>query len=218
MRASARLERYLQLCAEHNMQVCVPSTPAQMFHMIRRQMLRAYRKPLIVMTPKSLLRRRIAMSSLDELTQGEFQPVLPDAGSLAKSKIRRLILCSGRVYYDLLEMREEQGIDDTALVRIEQLYPFPHAAFEAVLGTYPKLREVVWCQDEPKNQGAWYYIEHRIRKVLKANQNLRYAGRAASASTAAGYHELHLQQQKQLLDEAFGRSDVDAASAPVSAH
>ena len=216
--SSARLERYLQLCAEHNMQVCVPSTPAQMFHMIRRQMLRAYRKPLIVMTPKSLLRRRIAMSSLDELTQGEFQPVLPDAGSLAKSKIRRLILCSGRVYYDLLEMREEQGIDDTALVRIEQLYPFPHAAFEAVLGTYPKLREVVWCQDEPKNQGAWYYIEHRIRKVLKANQNLRYAGRAASASTAAGYHELHLQQQKQLLDEAFGRSDVDAASAPVSAH
>ena len=208
--SSARLERYLQLCAEHNMQVCVPSTPAQMYHMLRRQMLRAYRKPLIVMTPKSLLRRRSAMSSLDELTQGGFRPVLPDVEALAKNKVRRVILCSGRVYYDLLETRQERGIDDTALVRIEQLYPFPHAPFEAALGAYPRLREVVWCQDEPKNQGAWYYIEHRIRKVLKANQTLRYAGRPASASTAAGYHDLHVQQQKQLLEAAFGLSVTDA--------
>ncbi|GMV69429.1 MAG: hypothetical protein AMXMBFR76_18680 [Pseudomonadota bacterium] len=210
--SSARLERYLQLCAEHNMQVCVPSTPAQMFHMLRRQMLRPYRKPLIVMTPKSLLRRRSAMSSLDELTQGGFAPVLPETESLARNKVRRLILCSGRVYYDLLETRQERGIDDAALVRVEQLYPFPHAAFEAALATYPRLREVVWCQDEPKNQGAWYYIEHRIRKVLKTNQTLCYAGRPASASTAAGYHDLHVQQQKQLLEAAFGLSTPDAAA------
>lgn len=215
--SSARLERYLQLCAEHNMQVCVPSTPAQMFHMVRRQMLRPYRKPLIVMTPKSLLRRRSAMSSLDELTQGGFQPVLPETEALAKNKVRRLILCSGRVYYDLLETRQERGIDDAALVRVEQLYPFPHAAFEAVLAGYPRLREVVWCQDEPKNQGAWYYIEHRIRKVLKTNQTLRYAGRPASASTAAGYHDLHVQQQRQLLEAAFGLSVADA-NVNVAAH
>jgi len=207
--SSARLERYLQLCAEHNMQVCVPSTPAQMFHMLRRQMMRPYRKPLIVMTPKSLLRRRIAMSSLDELTEGSFRPVLPEVDALAKSRVRRLVLCSGRVYYDLLEARREHGGDDTAIVRLEQLYPFPHAEFEAALGAYPKLREVVWCQDEPKNQGAWYYIEHRIRRVLKPSQTLCYAGRAGSASTAAGYHDLHVQQQKQLLDAALGITEAE---------
>jgi 2-oxoglutarate dehydrogenase E1 component len=183
-----------------------------MFHMLRRQMMRPYRKPLIVMTPKSLLRRRIAMSSLDELTEGSFRPVLPEVDALVKNRVRRLVLCSGRVYYDLLEARREHGREDTAIVRIEQLYPFPHAEFEAALGAYPKLREVVWCQDEPKNQGAWYYIEHRIRRVLKPNQTLCYAGRAGSASTAAGYHDLHVQQQKQLLDAALGVTEAEVPS------
>ena len=213
--SSARLERYLQLCAEHNMQVCVPSTPAQMFHMLRRQMMRSYRKPLIVMTPKSLLRRRIAMSSLDELTQDGFRLVLPEVDALVKNRVRRLVLCSGRVYYDLLEARREHGGDDTAIVRIEQLYPFPHVEFEAALGAYPKLREIVWCQDEPKNQGAWYYIEHRIRRLLKPSQTLCYAGRPGSASTAVGYHDLHVQQQKQLLDAALGITEAEPqANAP----
>ncbi|MDY6941964.1 MAG: 2-oxoglutarate dehydrogenase E1 component [Pseudomonadota bacterium] len=211
--SSARLERYLQLCAEHNMQVCVPSTPAQMFHMLRRQMIRPLRKPLIVMTPKSLLRKRLAMSTLDALSEGHFQNVILDEDEPTRSKVRRLIFCSGKVYFDLLEFRRERGLEDVALVRIEQLYPFPHAEFEQAFETYNRAKEIVWCQEEPKNQGAWYYIEHRIRKVMKAAQTLHYVGRLASASTAVGYYDMHVQQQKLLLAEALGLTENDTPDA-----
>lgn len=202
--SSARLERYLQLCAEQNMQVCVPTTPAQMFHMLRRQMVRPYRKPLIVMTPKSLLRKRIAMSSLDELSVGAFRCVIDDDADTARSKIRRVILCTGKVYYDLRAQRESEGHTDTAVLRVEQLYPFPGQQLRVLLETYPRAREVVWCQEEPKNQGAWHFVQVRLQRLLRPSQTLRYAGRAASASTAAGYFELHAQQQRRLVSQAFG--------------
>ena len=202
--SSARLERYLQLCAEQNMQVCVPTTPAQMFHMLRRQMVRPYRKPLIVMTPKSLLRKRTAMSSLDELSVGAFRCVIDDDADTARSKIRRVILCTGKVYYDLRAQRESEDHTDTAVLRVEQLYPFPGEQLRVLLETYPRAREVVWCQEEPKNQGAWHFIQVRLQRLLRPSQTLRYAGRAASASTAAGYFELHAQQQRRLVSQAFG--------------
>ena len=202
--SSARLERYLQLCAEQNMQVCVPTTPAQMFHMLRRQMVRPYRKPLIVMTPKSLLRKRTAMSSLDELSVGAFRCVIDDDADTARSKIRRVILCTGKVYYDLRAQRESEDHTDTAVLRVEQLYPFPGEQLRVLLETYPRAREVVWCQEEPKNQGAWHFVQVRLQRLLRPSQTLRYAGRAASASTAAGYFELHAQQQRRLVSQAFG--------------
>jgi 2-oxoglutarate dehydrogenase E1 component len=204
--SSARLERYLQLCAEGNMQVCVPTTPAQMFHLLRRQMLRSFRKPLVVLTPKSLLRRRIAMSPLEAFSEGYFHNVVGEQKALAKTKVRRVVVCSGKVYYDLVERREEEGIEDIAVIRIEQLYPFPHEAFKAALQTFSRAREVVWCQEEPKNQGAWYYVQHQLRRGMRSTQTLRYAGRAASASTAAGYYELHIKQQKALVDRALDLS------------
>ncbi len=207
--SSARLERYLQLCAERNMQVCVPSTPGQMFHMLRRQMLRPYRKPLIVMTPKSLLRRRIAMSSLEVLADEEFHNVIDEIDELDRNRVRRVIVCAGKVYYDLLEKRREHQIEDIAIVRVEQLYPFAHAQFAQVLAGYGSATEVVWCQEEPKNQGAWFYVQHQIRKAMQPNQTLLYAGRHASASTAAGYHELHVRQQEALLQEALDLADQE---------
>ncbi|HYW92566.1 MAG TPA: 2-oxoglutarate dehydrogenase E1 component [Gammaproteobacteria bacterium] len=204
--SSARLERYLQLCAEQNMQVCVPSTPAQMYHMLRRQMLRAYRKPLVVMTPKSLLRRRLSTSSLEDLSDGHFHCVIPEIDDLTKSRVKKLVFCSGKVYYDLLEKRRQEEITDIALIRIEQLYPFPTEEFAKVIKSYPNAREVVWCQEEPRNQGAWYQIQHRLREGMKSTQALTYAGRAPSASTAPGYHELFVKQQKALINDALGLS------------
>jgi 2-oxoglutarate dehydrogenase E1 component len=201
--SSARLERFLQLCAEHNMQVCVPSTPAQMFHMLRRQMLRKFRKPLIVMTPKSLLRHKMSVSPISALSEGRFNLIIPEIEQMGPAATRRLVFCSGKVYYDLLESRQVHGIDDVALFRIEQLYPFPIEEFAAVIEQYEHVEEIVWCQEEPQNQGAWYQVRHRLQEPLRDHQQLYYAGRPASAAPASGIFKVHLQQQKALVDAAL---------------
>jgi len=201
--SSARLERFLQLCAEHNIQVCVPSTPAQAFHMLRRQMLRSFRKPLIVMSPKSLLRHRLAVNSLEDLSEGEFNNILGELDPLDPKKVTRLVFCSGKVYYDLLETRREHQIEHIALIRIEQQYPFPRVDYEAILARYPNAQELVWCQEEPRNQGAWYQILHHLREPLGNQQDILYAGRPASASPAAGYYSLHVEQQRALIEQAL---------------
>ncbi len=197
--SSARLERFMQLCADYNMQVVVPSTPAQMFHLLRRQMLRAYRKPLIIMSPKSMLRHKESVSSLEELATGGFAPVIDETDDLDATKVTRVVCCSGKVYYDVRAARRDQGIDDIAIVRIEQLYPFPHDAFKACLAIYPNAREVVWCQEEPGNQGAWHRIQHYLLRHLSAGQKLSYALRPSSASPAVGYLSLHNEQQKAVV-------------------
>ncbi len=205
--SSARLERYLQLCAEHNIQVCMPTTPAQVFHMLRRQAIRPLRKPLIVMTPKSLLRHKEAVSTLEDLADGHFQTVIDETDGLRASKIKRVIMCSGKVFYDLRAARREREINDIALIRIEQLYPFPEQDLTDVMSRYPNLEDAIWCQEEPMNQGAWYAIQHHIRRVVqrhKVDVYLRYAGRDASASVAAGYTALHLKEQEHFINEALG--------------
>lgn len=201
--SSARLERYLQLCAEHNMQVCVPSTPAQIFHLLRRQMLRPFRKPLIVMTPKSLLRHKAAVSSLADLTDGKFYTVIPEVETAEPNKVTRVVFCSGKVYYDLADERRNQQLTQVALIRIEQLYPFDDQAVLEILKTYPKAKELVWCQEEPMNQGAWYQIQHRLVACVGKGQTLHYAGRKASASPAVGYASLHTEQQLALVKQAL---------------
>jgi 2-oxoglutarate dehydrogenase E1 component len=201
--SSARLERFLQLCAENNMQVCVPSTPAQMFHMVRRQMLQSFRKPLIVMTPKSLLRHDLSVSALEDLTQGGFARVIDEADDLAPPQVRRLVFCSGKVYFDLLKARRKDNIRDVALVRIEQLYPFPTDEYEAVLQRYPNAREVVWCQEEPQNQGAWYQIRHRLQELLSGRRQVLYAGRAPAAAPATGIAKIHEAEQQALIHAAL---------------
>ena len=201
--SSARLERYLQLCAEHNIQVCVPSTAAQFFHMIRRQVERPMRKPLIVMTPKSLLRKKEAASALTELASGGFQVIIPEAEKLAPKKVKRVVFCAGKVYYDIVAERAKRGVDDVAIVRIEQLYPFPHEEFQAQVDLYANAKSVVWCQEEPGNQGAWHRIQHYLLRHMRADQELTYAGRASSASPAVGYLQLHNEQQKALVEAAL---------------
>ncbi len=201
--SSARLERFLQLCAEHNMQVCVPSNPAQMFHMLRRQMLQPLRKPLIVMTPKSLLRHKMSVSSLSALSTDKFELIIPETEPIDPDKTRRIVFCSGKVYYDLLEAREVQGVDDVALIRLEQLYPFPIDEYAASLEQYGAVKDVVWCQEEPQNQGAWYQIRHRLQEPLRDDQNLYYAGRDSSAAPASGIYKVHLQQQQALVEAAL---------------
>jgi 2-oxoglutarate dehydrogenase E1 component len=201
--SSARLERFLQLCAEHNMQVCVPSTPAQMFHMLRRQMLRKFRKPLIVMTPKSLLRHKMSVSPISALSKGRFNLIIPEIEQIKPAATRRVVFCSGKVYYDLLEERQVHGIDDVAIIRIEQLYPFPIDEFAGLIEQYEHVEEIVWCQEEPQNQGAWYQIRHRLQEPLRDHQQLYYAGRPASAAPASGIFKVHLQQQKALVDAAL---------------
>ena len=203
--SSARLERFMQLSADTNMQVVQPTTASQIFHVLRRQMIRPLRKPLVIMTPKSLLRNKDATSPLSEFTKGGFQTVIGDRGDVKADKVKRVIACSGKVYYDLAKRREEKGIDDVAILRVEQLYPFPHKAFAAELKKYPGATEVVWCQDEPQNQGAWFFVQHYIHENMASGQRLGYAGRAASASPAVGYAHLHQDQQKALIDAAFGR-------------
>jgi len=203
--SSARLERYLQLCAEHNMQVCVPSNAAQIFHLIRRQMLRPFRKPLIVMTPKSLLRKKEAASSINELANGAFQTVIPDATAVDEKGVKRIVACCGKVYYDLVFKRTELQKSDTAVIRVEQLYPFPHKQFQAEIAKYPNATEVVWCQEEPQNQGAWYQTAHYFRENMREGQKLYYAGRPASASPAGGYKARHDERQKTLVEQAFGK-------------
>ncbi len=201
--SSARLERYLQLCAEDNIQVCVPSTPAQMFHLLRRQMLRDYRRPLIVMTPKSLLRHRLATSTLEELEHGRFLPVIGEIDPLDPAGVRRVILCGGKVYYDLLEARRTRGLTEAAILRIEQLYPFPKEQLAAALALYPAATQVIWCQEEPQNQGAWNQIKHRFHRLMAENRHVCYAGRAPSAAPAVGHRNLHVEQQERLIEEAL---------------
>ena len=203
--SSARLERYLQLCAEHNIQVCVPSNAAQIFHLLRRQMLRPFRKPLIVMTPKSLLRKKEAASSIQELANGAFHTVIPDTTSVDEKGVKRIIACCGKVYYDLVLKRTELQKADTAIIRVEQLYPFPHKQFEAQMKRYPNALEVVWCQEEPQNQGAWYQTAHYFRENMREDQKLYYAGRPPSASPAGGYMARHNERQKALVEQAFGK-------------
>ena len=201
--SSARPERFLQLCAQHNMQVCVPSTPAQVFHMLRRQMLRKFRKPLIVMSPKSLLRHKEAVSSLDELVDGGFRTVIGETEKLGARKVRRVLVCSGKVYYELLAHRREQQIDNIAIIRLEQQYPFPHAEFKAEIARFPQAKEVVWVQEEPQNQGAWYRLRAYLRADIPDAKVLAYAGRPISASPAVGYAAKHNAEQKQLVEDAF---------------
>jgi 2-oxoglutarate dehydrogenase E1 component len=201
--SSARPERFLQLCAQHNMQVCVPSTPAQVFHMLRRQMLRRYRKPLIVMSPKSLLRHKEAVSPLDELANGEFRSVIGETEKLNAKKVTRVIVCSGKIYYELLAYRRENKVDDIAIVRLEQQYPFPHADYTQAVSQFPTAKEVVWVQEEPQNQGAWYRLRAYLRGDTPDSMVLAYAGRAISASPAVGYAAKHLAEQKQLVEAAF---------------
>jgi 2-oxoglutarate dehydrogenase E1 component len=206
--SSARLERFLQMCAEHNMQVCVPTTPAQIFHLLRRQVIRPLRKPLVVMTPKSLLRHKEATSTLEDLAEGKFQMVLPDQGERAASGIERIIFCAGKVYYDLIEWRKENERNDVAILRIEQLYPFPKEELFEAIKPYTSADTVVWCQEEPLNQGAWYSSQHHMRAVADLlrdglGRDLKFAGRPASAAPAAGYMSVHIEQQRQLVEDAF---------------
>ncbi len=204
--SSARLERFMQLAADNNMQIVQPTTASQIFHVLRRQMVRLFRKPLVIMTPKSLLRNKDATSPLIEFTRGEFRTVIGEVDeAIDTSKVKRVICCSGKVYYDLVKKRAEKKSFDTAIVRVEQLYPFPHKAFAAELKKYPNLSELVWCQDEPQNQGAWFFVQHYIHENMAEGQKLGYAGRPASASPAVGYAHLHQEQQKALLDQAFAK-------------
>ncbi len=204
--SSARLERFLQLCARENMQVCQPSTPAQMFHLLRRQVLRPYRKPLIVMSPKSLLRHKLSTSTLDDLTDKGFQLVMDEADSyIHKEAVTRLLVCSGKVYYDLLEARRGAQVDNIAIIRLEQLFPFPQREMRRIVDSYPNANEVVWVQEEPKNQGGWYYMQSRGTMIgcLEARHTFGYAGRFYSASPAAGAASLHLAQQRRLVEDAL---------------
>ena len=206
--SSARLERFLQLCAEENIQVCMPSTPAQIFHLLRRQMIRPYRKPLIVMTPKNILRDVDASSQISEFSEGGFQVVIDAAENLKAKSVRKIIFCAGKLYYELLRACHEHKITDIAIVRIEQLYPFPQEEVKKIIGKYSAVREIIWTQEEPRNQGAWYYMQSRrhLKACLKKNQQLRYAGRSYSASPAAGSLQVHRRQQLALINDALGIS------------
>ncbi|MEO8748491.1 MAG: 2-oxoglutarate dehydrogenase E1 component [Rhodanobacter sp.] len=211
--SSARLERYLQMCAMDNMSVCVPTTPAQYFHMIRRQMLRQVRKPLIVMTPKSLLRHKLAVSSIKELADGEFQLVIGDSRKLAAKKVKRVVLCSGKVYYDLLEHTTKDKLDEVAIVRVEQLYPFPRSEVSAELDKYPAAKDVVWCQEEPMNQGAWFQIRHHLQACAGKQHRLSYAGRVRSPAPATGHLKSHTAEQAALVEQALaGPIEPDASA------
>jgi 2-oxoglutarate dehydrogenase E1 component len=204
--SSARLERYLQLCAESNLQVCNLTTPAQYFHALRRQLHRKFRKPLIIMAPKSLLRHKLATSSTAELAEGTFETVLDEIDHIDRKKVRRLLFCSGKVYYDLLVARRDRGIEDIAIIRVEQLYPFPAAELAQVISNYPSSVEVFWVQEEPWNMGAWHEMHRRLQRVLPEGLFIHYAGRRAAASPATGSYKLHQREVEDLIDNALGRS------------
>jgi 2-oxoglutarate dehydrogenase E1 component len=201
--SSARLERYLQLCANHNIQVCVPSTPGQMFHLLRRQVYQPMRKPLIVMTPKSLLRSKAATSTLEVLCDGKFQQVIGDRGPGGAEEIKRVVFCAGKIYYDLAEMRDAENIREVAVMRAEQLYPFPEADLRGFVNEFPNATEVIWCQEEPQNQGAWYQIRHHLQACISEQHDLKYVGRPHSASPAVGYYTVHMEEQQSLVREAI---------------
>ena len=207
------------------MQVCVPSTPAQMFHMLRRQMRQPFRKPLIVMTPKSLLRHELSVSALEELTRGGFARVIGELDELQPEEVRRVVFCSGKVYFDLLKARRKEGLRDVALLRIEQLYPFPNEEYQALLNRYPDAREVVWCQEEPQNQGAWYQIRHRLQELVLGRRPVLYAGRAPAAAPATGITKIHEIEQQALVAAALhsntteesGRETTRLTALPAAA-
>ncbi len=201
--SSARLERFLQLCADHNMQVCVPSTPAQVFNMLRRQVVRPMRRPLVVMSPKSLLRHPLAVSSLEEMSTGVFHSVIGEIDELDAKAVERVVFCSGKVYYELLDQRRKNELNNIAIVRIEQLYPFPEQELQAVLKEYQHVKQFVWCQEEPQNQGAWYCSQHHFRAAIPKGTYLTYAGRKASAAPAVGYMSLHVKEQQALVTQAL---------------
>ena len=208
--SSARIERWMQLCAERNIQICVPTTPAQMFHLLRRQMLRRYRRPLIVMTPKSLLRHPLATSPLDAFTDGAFRPVIGEQDPLDPERVEQVIMCTGKIYYELLEARRARGLEKVAIVRLEQLYPFPRADFDAMVASFPIAHTFVWCQEEPQNQGAWDQIKHRFSRMVKAGKWVFYVGRPAAAAPATGYHRIHVEEQQKIIDDALrGRFDPE---------
>ena len=202
--SSARLERYLQLCAEYNMQVCVPSTPAQMFHLLRRQMVRNCRKPLIIMTPKSLLRHKLCVSTLEDLTQGGYQWVIPEVDEIDSKQVKRVVICCGKIYYELLEARRLNLVDDVAILRVEQIYPFPGDQLDALLAQYSNTNELVWCQEEPKNQGAWDFSKVRIPAFINKRWELGYAGRDPSSAPACGSSKLHAKEQQEIINKALG--------------
>ena len=207
--SSARLERFLQLCARDNMQVLMPSTPAQCYHMLRRQILRPLRQPMIVLSPKSLLRHKLAVNNLEDLSEGSFQPLIDEIDDIDHKKVERLILCSGKVYYDLLEKRRAEKMENVAIARLEQLYPFPYDEMNALMDKYNKASEIVWCQEEPRNQGAWFSSRHRIERCLLKNQRVSYAGRVPSASPAVGYANIHAKEQALLVDQALGLVEAE---------
>ncbi|VFP87742.1 2-oxoglutarate dehydrogenase E1 component [Candidatus Erwinia haradaeae] len=201
--SSARLERYLQLCAENNIQVCVLSTPAQLYHILRLQAQNEVRRPLIIMSPKSLLRHPQAISSLDDLATGAFHSVIDEVDPIAYQSVRRVIFCTGKVYYDLLNKRRQNNQNDISIIRIEKLYPFPYQEIENILRRYNDVHDFIWCQEEPHNQGAWHVIQHPLREVLTSGSLLRYSGRPPSASPAVGHASMHHQQQKDLVSDAL---------------
>ena len=203
--SSARLERFLQLCAENNMQVCIPTTPSQIFHLLRRQAIRPMRRPLVIMSPKWILRHKLATSSLEELADGRFDCVIDDSSIVVK-KVKKVILCSGKVFYHLLEERDSKNISNVAIIRIEQLYPFPDKEIDEILTKYKGINEIVWCQEEPRNQGAWYNSQHFLRAAavrLSEDLSLEYVGRPSSAAPASGYMSVHLEEQKKFIEEAL---------------
>ncbi|WP_031435538.1 2-oxoglutarate dehydrogenase E1 component [Methylomarinum vadi] len=206
--SSARLERFLQLCADHNIQVCYPTTPAQIFHLLRRQLIRQFRKPLIIMSPKSLLRHKLAISTLEDLTSGRFLPVIGEQDDIDPKEVSRLILCSGKIYYDLVEVRRQDELKHVAIIRIEQLYPFPDVLFRKQLKKYPNVESIVWCQEEPKNQGAWYQSKHHFYNNLTKDITIIYAGRPPSAAPAVGNFRTHIKEQRAVVHAAlYGQSE-----------
>ncbi len=203
--SSARIERYMQLSAEQNWQVCNPTTPAQIYHLLRRQMLRKLRKPLVIITPKSLLRHKDAVSSLEDLAKGKFQTVIGEVDELDPKKVTRVVMCTGKIYYELMAHRRDKKIQNTAIMRLEQLYPFPQEALDEELKKWPKAKEIVWCQEEPRNQGMWYYLISRqhMARAVSHDQLLFLVSRPASASPAVGYYAKHNAQQKSVIEDAF---------------
>ena len=214
--SSARLERFLQLCAENNLQVCYPTTPAQYFHLLRRQTKQEVVRPLIVMTPKSLLRLPAASSTMDQLTDGGFSPVLDDAKASNRSDVKRIVLCGGKVFYDLEAGREEAPDPRVAVVRLEQFYPFPAAGLKEIFASYPNATQIFWTQEEPQNMGGWYFVENRLRAIKPENVELKYVGRSPSASPATGSYAIHELEQKQIVNDALivDTDEISAASEP----
>jgi 2-oxoglutarate dehydrogenase E1 component len=214
--SSARLERYLQLCAEDNMQVVAPTLPAQIFHLLRQQVMRKARKPLIVMSPKSLLRHKVATSNLQDIGEGRFLPVIGETQEITEENVTKVIMCSGKMYYDLLEARHERDIQQTALVRVEQLYPFPKQPLLDQLDKYQNAQQIIWCQEEPLNQGAWQYMQNKLIPLLKPQQKLSVVARPAAASPAVGYYQKHIEQLHELLDNAFAADNVTVLATSKS--